>query len=175
MALYFSFLNFHSCPSLTYISYVNASANTNMNSSELCCVLVHELKCMRLHCIYLIRFRNADMAWMLYGNLKPLNLQHPNSLSFPGAFALSTYSPVLRAIRIKYTHSYRTCSFDLLLANVWYAHMEYAGKLWETQMLRFHSLALSFSHCFVDALLYIFDSHMLCIWVEKRRKISNQH
>lgn len=56
------FFHFRSCIHLYRM-------RVRMRTGECCaCALyaVHELKCMRLHCIYLIRFRNVDIAWVLY-------------------------------------------------------------------------------------------------------------
>lgn len=110
---------------------------------------------------------------VIHGNLKPLNLQHPNGLSFPGVFDLAIYyctcmycipiHVVLICWQMRYTHTYR---------------MKCAGKCENSNP----SISSAHSDCFVAALLmliYIKLQHFPFAYAVHTRKkeefVTNTH
>lgn len=146
------FFSFFFSFSLMYTSLPYASANANWRVLCMCIVRCAwiEMHAFALHLSDQISKCRYSVS-VIHGNPKPLNLQHPNGLSFPGVFDLAIYyctcmycipiynhtiHAVLICWQMRYTHTYR---------------MKCAGKCENSNP----SISSAHSDCFVAALLML--------------------
>lgn len=157
-----------------YTSLPYASANANWRVLCMCIVRCAwiEMHAFALHLSDQISKCRYSVS-VIHGNLKPLNLQHPNGLSFPGVFDLAIY--------------YCTCMYCIpIFMSFWFVgkwdthtHIPYEmrRKMWEFKSFNILRSFRLFCCRVVDVDIHktaAFSIRICCAY-EKKRRICNQH